>query len=67
METLLVWVRVVVFDLVVAFVLPKFLNDLDLTRKFLFVGDRDGGTLCALDAFPSGCISGHAWPLGYFG
>ena len=54
METLLVWIRVVVFDLVVAFVLPKVFNDLDLTRKFLFFCGRVGGTLCGRGAFPSG-------------
>ena len=58
---------IVILNFVVAFVLPKFLNDLDLSSQFRFFGGRVGGTLCALDAFPSGCISGHAWPLGYFG
>ena len=53
MKTLLVWVRIVVFDLVVAFVLPKFLNDLYLASQFRFVGGRDGGTLCGRGVFQS--------------
>ena len=37
---------IVILNFVVAFVLPKFLNDLDLTRQFRFVGGRVGSTWC---------------------
>ena len=51
---------IVILGLVVAFVLPKFLNDLDLTRQFRFFCGRVDGTWYGRGAFPSGCISGHA-------
>ena len=54
METLLVWVGIVILDLVVAFVFPKFPNDLDLASQFRFVGGRVDGIGCGRDAFPSG-------------
>ena len=51
---------IVILNFVVAFVFPKFFNNLDLASQFRFFCGRVDGTLCALDAFPSGCISGHA-------
>ena len=57
---------IVILNFVVAFVLPKFPNDLDLTSQFRFVCGRVGDTFCALDAFPRGCISGHVSLRSYF-
>ena len=37
---------IVILNFVVAFVLPKFLNDLDLAGQFRFVGGRVGSTWC---------------------
>ena len=45
---------IVILNFVVAFVLPKFLNDLDLACQFRFVCGRVGGTFCGRGAFLGG-------------
>ena len=54
MEPLLVRVRIVVFDLVVAFVLAEFPNNLDLASQYSFFARRVDGIGYGRDTFPGG-------------